>query len=71
MINDTDTILRELLVASIDHVETNALLKTNRGRGIKGGIEKEKLRMIADGARVRLVKAQHAALAILNKRAGK
>lgn len=71
MINDTDTILRELLSASIAHDESLGLLKTNRGRGIVGGLEKEKLRLIAGDAKVRLVKAQNAALAVLNKRNGK
>lgn len=68
MNNDNEMILRELLSASIAHEEMTALLKDNRGRGIKGGIEKEKLRMIAGDARVRLFRAQNAALAILNKR---
>ena len=68
MTNDTDMILRELLSASISHEEMTALLKDNRGRGIKGGIEKEKLRMVANDARIRLFKAQNAALAVLNKR---
>lgn len=68
MINDNETILRELLSASIAHEEMATLLKTNRGRGIKGGIEKEKLRMIESDARIRLFKAQNAALAVLNRR---
>lgn len=67
MVND-NTILRELLSASISHHESCELLKSNRGRGIKGGIEKEKLRMVANDARIRLFKAQNAALAVLNKR---
>lgn len=65
--NDNDTVLRELLSASIAHIEAAQLLRSNRGRGIKGGIEKEKLRMVETDARVRLIKAQNAALAVLNK----
>jgi hypothetical protein len=67
MNNDTDTVLRELLSASISHDELSGLLKTNRGRGIKGGLEKEKLRLVSGEAKVRLIKAQNAALAILNR----
>lgn len=67
MTNDNDT-LRELLSASIAHIELCELLKTNRGRGVKGGIEKEKLRLTANDTRIRLVKAQNAALAIINKK---
>lgn len=70
MTNDNETI-RELLASSIAYIEVAALLKTNRGRGIKGGIEKEKLRFAAADAKVRLVKAQNATLALLKKDAGK
>ena len=67
MNNDTEITLRELLTASIAHEEMVALLKADRGRGILGGIEKEKLRMVSGDARFRLIKAQNAALAVLNK----
>jgi hypothetical protein len=71
MTNDTDTVLRELLSASISHDELSSLLKTNRGRGVKGGVEKEKLRLVSGEAKVRLIKAQNAALAVLNRASGK
>jgi hypothetical protein len=66
-IEHNDIVLRELLSASISNDEVMQLLRTNRGRGVKGGLEKERLRIIAQDARVRLIKAQNAALAALNK----
>lgn len=69
--NNDNEIMRELLASSIAYIEVAALLKTNRGRGIVGGIEKDKLRFAAEDAKLRLVKAQNATLAALRKEAGK
>lgn len=71
MNNELELNNRELLSASIAYVEAVDLYKANRGRGITGGIEKAKLALFRNDARIRLVKAQNAALAILRKGEGK
>lgn len=71
MNKELEIVNRELLSASIAYIEAVDLGKSYRGRGVKGGIEKEKLALLRNDARVRLVKAQNEALALLSKGAGK
>lgn len=71
MNKEFETTNRELLSASIAYVEAVELYKSNRGRGVKGGLEKAKLALLKNDARVRLVKAQNATLAVIRKGNGK
>lgn len=67
MLKELESINRELLSASIAYVEAVELSKSYRGRGVNGGLEKAKLALLRNDARIRLVKAQNATLAIMRK----
>lgn len=67
MIKELEATNRELLSASIAYVEAVELGKSYRGRGVNGGLEKAKLALLKNDARIRLVKAQNATLALLLK----
>lgn len=75
MNKEIELVNRELLSASIAYIEAVDLGKANRGRGIKGGIEKAKLALLRNDARIRLVKAQNESIALsialLRREAGK